>query len=319
MVAQRITRSDIHLFYSPMDVDLPSVSSMSSPGSESTAGFEIELDLGAFELVDSGVSAEALLSQEDPVMYHANLPIHSVHHDTVQTETALENLMNAPESMLTTSIPPTLVGDNYCFVVDGNAVRMGDIMGDDQWWRHTSRPTKYYYSEDMKKFQKVNCVTAKGKVISARLATMSKIELAAGATSSLAPSTSSGGASPASTPRSSFSGFSGSGPPSRQGSVSRQAANRGEEVPLKHVYKVIRFYSFWKTCTAFHRIVTMIDRANDDKNANPEFKKRLFVQYLWRNAKGNEKARVQKEFDPRRQRLLRFVTDPANRKRVFQL
>ncbi len=90
-------------------------------------------------------------------------------------------------------------------------------------------------------------------------------------------------------------------------------------MPLKHVYKVIRFYSFWKTCTAFHRIVTMIDKANDDKNANPDFKKRLFVQYLWRNAKANEKARVQKEFDPRRQRLLRFVTDPASRKRVFQL
>lgn len=37
------------------------------------------------------------------------------------------------------------VDDNYCFVVDGDKIRMGDIMGDDQWWRHTSRPTKLVY------------------------------------------------------------------------------------------------------------------------------------------------------------------------------
>ncbi|GMT13214.1 hypothetical protein PFISCL1PPCAC_4511, partial [Pristionchus fissidentatus] len=102
---------------------------------------------------------------------------------------------------------------------------------------------------------------------------------------------------------------------------------------LQHVYKVIRFYSFWKTCTSFHRIVTMIDKVTDDlgrstgsagsstsstaTTSNPEFKKRLFVQYLWRNAKAIEKARVQKEFDPRRQRLLRFVNDPKSKRKAF--
>lgn len=35
-----------------MEVDLPSVSAMSSPTSEAIS--ELELDLGAFELVDSG-------------------------------------------------------------------------------------------------------------------------------------------------------------------------------------------------------------------------------------------------------------------------
>jgi hypothetical protein len=64
-----------------------------------------------------------------------------------------------------------LVADNYCFIVDGDKIKMGDIMGDDQWWRHTSRPTKYFYSEDMRKFFRVNCITAKGKIISAKLAT----------------------------------------------------------------------------------------------------------------------------------------------------
>ncbi|KAK5972520.1 hypothetical protein GCK32_022871, partial [Trichostrongylus colubriformis] len=112
-----------------------------------------------------------------------------------------------------------------------------------------------------------------------------------------------GAASSSSTPRSSVSG------------ASARSHGRDNKVPLAHVYKVIRFYSFWKTCTSFHRIVTMIDRVTDDRNVNPDFKKRLFVQYLWRNAKPVEKARVQKEFDPRRQRLLRFVTDPAARKR----
>ncbi|XGW11174.1 hypothetical protein V3C99_012571 [Haemonchus contortus] len=257
----------------------------------------MDLDLGAFELVDSGMTAETLLSTEEPVIYHRDLPVHSVHHDTVQTEAALANLMSAPSSMLTAAIPPTMVEDNYCFVVDGERVRMGDILGDDQWWRHTSRPTKYFYSEDLRQFHRVNCIAVKGKVIAAKLAT-SALQVQTTAT---------GVASSASTPRSSVSG------------ASARSHGRDNKVPLAHVYKVIRFYSFWKTCTSFHRIVTMIDRVTDDRNVNPDFKKRLFVQYLWRNAKAVEKARVQKEFDPRRQRLLRFVTDPAARKRFQKL
>uniref|UniRef100_A0A8R1I921 Uncharacterized protein n=1 Tax=Caenorhabditis japonica TaxID=281687 RepID=A0A8R1I921_CAEJA len=130
-----------------------------------------EIDLGAFELVDSGLTPEALLSKDDPVIFHQSMPVHSVHHDTVQTEAALANLMAAPSSMLTNAIPPIMVEDNYCFVVDGERVRMGDILGDDQWWRHTSRPTKYFYSDDLRQFHRVNCITAKGKVITAKLAT----------------------------------------------------------------------------------------------------------------------------------------------------
>ncbi|KAE9417676.1 hypothetical protein Angca_004283 [Angiostrongylus cantonensis] len=252
-----------------------------------------DFDLGAFELVDSGITAETLLSKEEPVIFHKDIPVHSVHHDTVQTETALANLMSAPSSMLTGAIPPTMVEDNYCFVVDGEQVRMGDILGDEQWWRHTSRPTKYFYSEDLRQFYRVNCIAVKGKVIAAKLA--GNVQQAA----ALAASSSS-----ASTPRSSVSGVS--------------ARLRDSTVPLTHVYKVIRFYSFWKSCTSFHRIVTMIDRVVGDPHPNPDFKKRLFVQYLWRNAKPIEKARVQKEFDPQRQRLLRYVTNPLTRKRFVE-
>uniref|UniRef100_A0A914DZT8 Potassium channel domain-containing protein n=2 Tax=Acrobeloides nanus TaxID=290746 RepID=A0A914DZT8_9BILA len=302
---------------------------------EDTLSPMFEIDLGAFELVDSGISAEALLSNEDPVIFHKDMPVHSVHHDTVQTEAALENLMNAPESMLSHVVPPTMVADNYCFVVDGDRVRMSDVMGDDEWWRHTSRPTKHFYSEDLKKFFKVNVIATKGKIISARIpsggpafsagpSTSHSHSVSASVTSSMMASSASStlsappltGSYPgtalhsaATTPRSSFaarssiSSFAGRGP-------------RGEKVNLEHVYKVIRVYSFWRTCTSFHRIVTMIDKVVPDLKDTKEFKKRLFVQYLWRNAKPYEKARVQREFDPRSQRILRFVTDPAIKKRV---
>jgi hypothetical protein len=88
---------------------------------------------------------QELLTNEDPVIYHKDLPVHSVHHDTVQTEAAIQNMMNAPQSMLSTQVPPTMVADNYCFAVDGDRIQMADILGDEHWWRHTSRPTKYFY------------------------------------------------------------------------------------------------------------------------------------------------------------------------------
>ncbi|CAK5031799.1 unnamed protein product [Meloidogyne enterolobii] len=132
--------------------------------------------------------------------------------------------------------------------------------------------------------------------------------------------------------------------------------------------QVVRFYSFWRTCTSFHRIVTMIERVGQppsdtqthggyspisgvnpfgegpstatissvqsDKSDSssaakstrpssspsrsiPDFqKRRLFVQYLWKNIKSSDKIRVQREFDPRRQRLLKCVADSAARKRM---
>ncbi|NP_001350986.1 Potassium channel domain-containing protein [Caenorhabditis elegans] len=290
---------------------------------------QTEIDLGAFELVDSGLTPEALLSKDEPVIFHQSMPVHSVHHDTVQTEAALANLMAAPSSMLTNAIPPIMVEDNYCFVVDGERVRMGDILGDDQWWRHTSRPTKYFYSDDLRQFHRVNCITAKGKVITAKLATQMPHQPTTSMSASLSHQQSLSASSHAqihpqhhsmsNTPRSSISGGTHQTTHTAPTSRTHHDANK---VPLNNVYKVIRFYSFWKTCTSFHRIVTMIDKVVDEPSTSSggtTFKKRLFVQYLWRNAKAVEKARVQKEFDPRRQRLLRFVTDPAARKRFQKI
>lgn len=289
-----------------------------------------DIDLGAFELVDSGLTPEALLSKDEPVIFHQSMPVHSVHHDTVQTEAALANLMAAPSSMLTNAIPPIMVEDNYCFVVDGERVRMGDILGDDQWWRHTSRPTKYFYSDDLKQFHRVNCITAKGKVITAKLATQMPHQPSTSMSASMSHTQSLSASTHAqihpqhhsmsNTPRSSISGGTHQ---TAHTTPSRSSHHDANKVPLNNVYKVIRFYSFWKTCTSFHRIVTMIDKVVDEPSntgtGGTTFKKRLFVQYLWRNAKAVEKARVQKEFDPRRQRLLRFVTDPAARKRFQKM
>lgn len=137
-----------------------------------------------------------------------------------------------------------------------------------------------------------------------------------------------------------------------QNPIKTQVVQRGEKVNLEFVYKVVRIYSFWKTCTSFHRIITMIEKINNDKIENSQsltqlnlntsalnsiinvasasnlfvknkknvnqktsiinntnknkvqpFKKRLFIQYLWRNAKLQEKVRVQKEFDMHSQQL----------------
>ena len=208
-------------------------------------------------------------------------------------------------------------------------------MGDSEWWRHTSRPTKYFFSDDMKKFYRVTIISAKGKIISAKLAgggtspgshpppppSSSSTSAMMMSTPLTLPSTSRSASLLSShTAAASYPGttiHSAATTPRASMCVGSTKGHRGEKVPLSNVYKVIRVYSFWKTCTSFHRIVTMIDTVTpEDRNANSGFKKRLFVQYLWRNAKPYEKARVQKEFDPRRQRLLRFVADSESRKKV---
>uniref|UniRef100_A0A1I8B3V3 WD_REPEATS_REGION domain-containing protein n=1 Tax=Meloidogyne hapla TaxID=6305 RepID=A0A1I8B3V3_MELHA len=388
-----------------------------------------EIDLGAFELVDAGISAEELLANEDPVIYHRDMPVHSVHHDTVQTEAAIQNLMNASQSMLSSQIPPTMVADNYCFAIDADQIQMVDVLGDE-------------HCEDLRHFYRVNLLTSRGKIISARLANTTPAMGGAGSVAEMLPPEMSqqqvgdfgqlssfsmpntarrsltfctgsagrpsfaipsldpsqiippmGGVLPSLSLFPSTSGFIGrhsiapfssssastsqqlqeqqttpTGGPWRQ----PEMAQRGEPVDLSKVYRVVRFYSFWRTCTSFHRIVTMIERVGQppsetqsqnqsqggrspiigqkptfegpsttnissvqsDKSDSssaakstkpssspsrsiPDFqKRRLFVQYLWKNIKSSDKIRVQREFDPRRQRLLKCVADSAARKRM---
>lgn len=163
-----------------------------------------------------------------------------------------------------------MVDDNFCFIVDGQYISNSDMLGDSKWWRHTSKPTKYFYSDNMRTFHKVSCISTKGKIIAAKI-TSNRMELRrssvvfASRDSVCLPS-------PYNSPQ------------------------RGEQIPLSRVYKIMRFYSFWKTCTSFHRIVTLMEKITDDPS-NETFKKRFFVQYLWRNVKPSEKARVKKEYD----------------------
>ncbi len=60
-----------------------------------------------------------------------------------------------------------MVTENYCFVIDGESVKVSDLTKDEEFWKPTGRPVRYYHSEDMKTFHKVQIVLTKGRVISA--------------------------------------------------------------------------------------------------------------------------------------------------------
>lgn len=438
--------------FSPMDVepDVPSTS-VSSPLSSPA---ESILDFGDAELIDiaasdsgmSGMSTETepptILQDipprpDGPVFFHQNLPVFSVSMRTVETEEAMQSVLQCPEQCLSAEIPQ-MVTENYCFVVDGDNVKVNDITKDDNWWRPTGKPTKYYFSDDLKTFQRVNMILVKGKVISARLATMKSVSM--GRSFSLSshssphppepksPGTNSGTpvhrmmlrhrkseefrepifehgyprpTPPASPARGGFRQRKTEDPfhsadvakrplrasiasqhhsqesrdsssehipehlhhPSHSailrsrstfiqskvhdpkegsleslhhavesspsfplhkitgaGSIRYHKPHESNEVPLEKVYKVTRFYSFWKSCTSFHRIITVIAPLSET-NINPQFKRRIFVQYLWRNAKESDKIRVSKEFDPKKAIVRQTVktADPSMRKRAFHM
>lgn len=269
-----------------------------------------DFNLGAYELVDVGVTPEVLLAQEVPILFHKTFPVHSVHQTTVQTECALENLLTAPESMLSNRLPPTVVDDNYCFVIDAEKVNVDQLMKDEMWWKPTGRPVQYFYSKDLRTFQRVNCIKAKGTIIAAKISAAKPQTFSSSGRSSAALSERS---TPLLTPRSSFSMTS--------EACSRAGLRmRDEQVPLEDVYVVTRFYSFWKSCPSFHRIVTTFDHArNSRKVRSSKLKKRVFVQYIWQNTKASDKERVKREFDLSREKLLRSAhTETAHQSALDQ-
>lgn len=208
--------------------------------------------------------------------------------------------------MLSSKLPPAIVDDNYCFVIDAEKTGVDAIVADNRHWKYTSRPTQYFYSEDLQAFQRVNCIKAKGKIIAAKLTGAQAQTFNATPRASLTSSLPSAQSTPTHQPRigSAFA---------QRRSFSSSTGFRGETVSLAHVYAVTRFYSFWKTCPSFHRIVTTFDRVEESKVMNPKFKKRLFVQYIWRNTKRSEKARVKREFNLNRGKILRRVPTKASK------
>ncbi|VDM12539.1 unnamed protein product [Wuchereria bancrofti] len=218
---------------------------------------------------------------EQDVIYYQNIPVHSLHQKTVETENALQNLLNAPESVVSHELPPAVVDDNYCFVIDGETIGSEAMLHDDIHWSHTSRPTQYFYSDDLRHFQRVNCIKAKGKIIAVKIiGSKAQTFNAIQSIQSTIPIHQSRSVDSISTRSSSIaSGF------------------YHETIPLVQVYVVTRIYSFWKTCPSFRRIVTLLDKVNKNEIKSTHFQKRIFVQHIWRNTKQSDKERVKYEFN----------------------
>lgn len=217
---------------------------------------------------DSGRSTETEGSVnpapvEEPVAFYHNMPVYSARVEAVNTEEVIQNVVTCPDSCVTQE-RPSLVTENFCFVVDGEKVKLSDVLNEAKaFWKPTGHPTKYYFSEDLKTFHKVQVTTIRGKLMSARM-----------------------------------------------------QKDASTKVSLEKVFKVSRYYSFWKTCPQFHRIITVISPMNDSQLWN--FKNRIFVQYLWRDARDEDKRRVAKEWNPQGSKIWQYATsDPQNRRRTF--
>lgn len=261
-----------------------------------------KLNLDTCKLVELTSTISKVLPKQDdqqPIMYYQNIPIHSLHQKTVQTENVLQNLFDTPESIVSHQLPPEVVDDNYCFVVDGETIGSEAMLRDDMHWSHTSRSTQYFYSNDLRSFYRVNCIKAKGKIIAVKI-----IGSQLQAFSALQ--------SARSTPiiQSRLIGSISSR------SISSISGLGHDPIPLIKVYVVTRIYSFWKTCPSFRRIVTFLDRLNENEVENIHFQKRIFVQYIWRNTKDTDKEHVKDEYNRDRGRL-RTKTSKTSTKHAF--
>lgn len=291
----------VHCFLQKMFQFIVKCFSVTTSTSESTSSSDFflepqhsgQIELGNYELIGPKISPEELRSQ--PVIYHGKLPVFSIHQNTVQTENALEHLVNAPESLLIKVAPPTVVDDNYCFIVDASCVGMKDIMKDEQFWRHTSRPVQYYYSADLRSFLKVSCIKAKGRVIAAKLLD-SRNQV-------LSPTPPGSDTAARLTPSSTSQNLSLSNVHPSTSSIPSKYNNQDEKVPLNQVYMVTRFYSFWKTFPSFHRIVTVLDHVQQVVEGKTDLSKRLFVQYVWRDTKESDKMRVKREYESHQKKV----------------
>ncbi|KAL6735898.1 hypothetical protein Aduo_006297 [Ancylostoma duodenale] len=68
------------------------------------------------------------------------------------------------------------------------------------------------------------------------------------------------------------------------------------KVSLHKVFRVSRFFSSWRTCPGFHRIVSVINPVTEGGEKSYKFKKRIFIQYFWRAEKPHDRALVTKEY-----------------------
>ncbi|VDM24803.1 unnamed protein product [Toxocara canis] len=105
----------------------------------------------------------------DEAVYHMGLgesqvPVFATDSRAFDVRSALRNALTCPVKYIS-RLPPTMVSENYCFVVDGDAVSMDAInAGSEQWWKGTGTTIRYYYSEELKKFYQVNALLSRGEV-----------------------------------------------------------------------------------------------------------------------------------------------------------
>lgn len=237
-----------------------------SDGLEFHVGLELILDEENMEFSSempeqlSGDELSPILEEDEKLIFHQNQPVFAVQNRPVDAEEALGSVINCPEEKLSKS-PPNEVSENFCFVLDGDVVKVTDMAKSDDWWKPTGKPTRYYYSPDLKSFYRVNIVLVKGRIISARI-------------------------------RSGSAGFGAKASESDE-NPRAPALTPNTVVPIGKVFQVCRFYSYWKNCPTYHRIVTTISPLRQAMASRIHFKRRIFVQYLWsKNAKPADKLKV---------------------------
>jgi len=120
-----------------------------------------------------------------------------------------------------------MVTDNFCFILDGDKVHLTEMIAD-ECWKQTGHPTKFYFSEDLRTFHKVQMITSNGKVIRAQFNRPKKSAADRHKRNRLANRRVS--------------------EPTKFVDEPPEQVDVNSEVPLSKVYKVTRFYSFWRSC-----------------------------------------------------------------------
>jgi hypothetical protein len=100
-------------------------------------------------------------AQAGEIRYHVApgssvpIPVYCAEPKPFDAQTALKNTVMCPVRYLSKA-PPTMVTDNYCFIIDGDIVDFEEINREAaDWWRDTSTATRYYCSDSLKTFHQV--------------------------------------------------------------------------------------------------------------------------------------------------------------------
>uniref|UniRef100_A0A7E4VY81 Uncharacterized protein n=1 Tax=Panagrellus redivivus TaxID=6233 RepID=A0A7E4VY81_PANRE len=206
----------------------------------------IELDTAAFE-IERDIEAPATeIIQYETGHRQVPIPVFCVDKNPFDVKRVLINSIKCPVRYLSEA-PPTLVTENFCFMINGDIVDIDDILRESRsWWRDTSKATRYYMTDCMKAFHQVTMLATKGTLRSAYKAK------------------------------------------SKGGGM--------ERIPLDKVYRVMRHFSFWRSCPKYHRILSLVQPVTEEGEGIVGFKKRIFIQYLWRTNSNADKERVALEY-----------------------